>query len=146
MIFREATREDVPAVIALLQDDGLGAQREIAGMEDYLAAFDRMQAEPGNRIYVGEDDGRVVATYQLVFIAGLSRRAARRALVESVRVASDQRGRGLGALLMEDAEGRARKAGCSLMQLTTHRTRDRAHQFYERLGYAQSHFGYKKML
>ena len=47
---------------------------------------------------------------------------------------------------MEDAEGRARAAGCSLMQLTTHRTRDRAHRFYERLGYEPSHKGYKKML
>jgi GNAT superfamily N-acetyltransferase len=146
MIFREATRADVPTVVAMLQDDGLGARREVAAIEDYLAAFDRMMAEPANRVYVGEADGRIVATYQITFISGLSLRAARRALIESVRVASDRRGGGIGALMFADAETRAREAGCSLMQLTMHHTRTDTKRFYERLGFEPTHIGFKKML
>lgn len=147
MSFRNATRADVPAVVALLADDPLGAQRETADLTPYLAAFDAMQDGDHNTLVVGEDaGGRIVATFQLTVIPGLSLRAARRAQIESIRVATDQRGTGLGGALMAEAESRARAAGCSLLQLTTNRSRVRAHAFYDRLGFEASHIGYKKPL
>lgn len=145
--FREARRADVPAVVALLADDVLGQGREVEDIDRYLAAFDRMQAEAANHLIVGEDAaGAVAATYQITFISGLSLSAARRAQIESVRVAASLRGQGIGALLMADAEARARAAGCRLIQLTTNRTRARAHEFYARLGYEPTHLGFKKPL
>jgi GNAT superfamily N-acetyltransferase len=141
--FREATRDDVPAVVALLHDDPLGAARESRGLDRYFAAFDAMIREPGNAIIVGEAEGRIVATYQLTLISGLSRGATRRAQVESVRVAADVRGGGIGHAMMADAEARARAAGCGLMQLTTDASRARARAFYDALGYVASHIGYK---
>ena len=143
---RKATRDDVPAVLNLLRDDKLGAERETDSLDTYLAAFDRMQAEGTNTLYVGERDGRLVATFQLTLITGLSLRAARRANIESVRVASDLRGQGIGHALMVEAERIARAAGCQLLQLTTHASRDRAHKFYRELGYTPSHVGFKKAL
>lgn len=144
--FREATRADVAAVVALLTDDPLGAGRETRDCGRYLAAFDAMSAETGNTLIVGEAEGRIVATYQLTFISGLSHNAARRAQVESVRVAADLRGKGIGRAMMADAEARARAAGCGLLQLTTHASRDRARDFYDALGYVASHVGYKHRL
>ncbi len=144
--FRPATEADIPAVVALLADDVLGRSREGNDPGAYVAAFRAMLAEGNNHLIVCEDDGRVLATYQIAFISGLSLRAARRAQVESVRVAAEVRGRGIGAALMADAEARARAAGCTLMQLTTNRTRADAHRFYERLGFTASHIGYKREL
>lgn len=144
--FREATRADVPAVVALLADDALGAAREGAEIAPYLAAFDAMAAEGNNRLIVGEVAGRIVATYQLTVISGLSLRASRRAQVESVRVAADLRGKGIGAAMMADAEARSRAAGCRLMQLTSNAARSRARRFYESLGFTASHIGFKRDL
>lgn len=144
--FRPAYRDEVPAVVALLADDVLGQARERADMEPYLAAFDAMQAQTGNMLVVGLLDDRIVACYQILFIPGLSAAAARRAQIEGVRVASDLRGRGLGAQLIADAEDRARAAGCGQMQLTTNSSRTDAHRFYDRLGFTPSHIGYKKAL
>lgn len=144
--FRDAQRADVPAVIALLADDDYGAKRETGALGDYLAAFDAMKAEGTNHLIVGEMNGRIVATYQLTFITGLSHRATRRAQVESVRVATDLRGQGIGRQMMDDAENRARKAGCRLMQLTTQKGRNRAQAFYDSLGFTPSHIGYKRDL
>jgi GNAT superfamily N-acetyltransferase len=144
--FRPATAADVPAVVALLSDDILGRTREQKEEAAYLAAFRAMQADGNNHLVVGEEGGRIIATYQITFISGLSHKAARRAQVESVRVASDLRGKGIGAALMADAETRARAAGCTLMQLTTNKTRADAHRFYERLGFTPSHIGYKRDL
>ncbi len=145
--FREATREDVPAIVALLADDVLGQARELSDLVAYLAAFDVMQNEGGNTVIVGEDAaGTLVATYQLTFISGLSLAAARRAQVESVRVASHLRGQGIGEAMFADAETRARAAGCSLMQLTMNATRTDSHRFYERLGFKPTHTGFKRAL
>lgn len=144
--FRNATKADVPAVIELLKDDDLGALREDASIAVYDAAFEAMQAEVGNTLIVGERQGQVVATYQLTFISGLSLRAARRAQVESVRVAGRLRGQGIGRQMLTDAEARARAAGCSLMQITMNASRTEAHRFYESIGFAPSHIGFKKTL
>ncbi len=146
-VFRPATRADVPDVLALLMDDMLGQGREHPDPAPYLAAFDAMQAEGNNHVIVGEDStGRVIATYQLTFISGLSLAAARRAQVESVRVASDLRGQGVGAQMFADVRARARAAGCRLIQLTMNAARHDSHRFYETLGFTASHTGFKLYL
>ena len=142
--FRPAVRADVPAVVALLRDDVLGQGREDSDLQRYLTAFDQMKTEGGNQLIVGVDeDDLVQATYQLTFISGLSLRAARRAQVESVRVAGHLRGQGAGAAMLQDAKERSRAAGCQLMQLTMNASRTDAHRFYEGLGFVASHIGFK---
>lgn len=144
--FRAAVEGDIAAVVALLADDMLGRGREGAPNRAYLDAFRAMRDEGQNHLIVAEQDGRIVACYQITFISGLSLSAARRAQIEGVRVASDCRGAGLGAALIADAEARARAAGCALMQFTTNAARRDAHRFYDRMGFTPSHIGYKKPL
>jgi len=147
LTFREARREEVPSMVALLTDDMLGATREGAEMTPYLAAFDAMKAEGNNRLIVGvTPDGEVAATYQITFISGLSLSAARRAQVEGVRIASTHRGQGLGRQMFEDAEARAREAGCRLIQLTMNAQRTESRHFYESIGFTPSHTGFKRYL
>ncbi len=145
--FREARREDVPQVLALLVDDVLGQGREGVDIAPYLAAYDAMQSEGGNLLIVGEDaGGAIIATCQLTFISGLSLSAARRAQVESVRVASHLRGHGIGKQMFAEVETRARAAGCKLIQLTMNQSRKDSRRFYDRLGFTPSHIGFKRYL
>lgn len=144
--FRPAERHEVAAIVALLQDDMLGSAREGSDLETYLAAFDQMATEGGNQLVVGVEGTRVMATYQLTFISGLSLRAARRAQIESVRVSSDLRGQGVGHQMIEDAVQRAKAAGCSLIQLTMNKSRTDSARFYGDLGFTPSHIGYKRNL
>jgi ribosomal protein S18 acetylase RimI-like enzyme len=146
IIWREATTDDIAAIVALMSDDPLGAKREGADLAPYLAGFAAMQAEGANFLFVGEREGAVIATYQLTFITGLSHQAARRAQIESVRVAASLRSSGIGALLLRDAESRARAAGCRVIQLTTTKSRARAQSFYLTHGYEPTHIGFKKSL
>ena len=88
----------------------------------------------------------LVATFQLSFLPGLSRRGSWRAQLEAVRVGTELRGQGVGAVLVEWAIDESRRRGCSLMQLTTDKSRSDAHRFYERLGFAASHEGMKLAL
>jgi len=144
--FRDAQRSDVAAVIALLRDDRLGAMRETASDAAYLAAFDEMIGTGVNSQIVGLVGDRIVATYHLSIIPGLTLGATRRAQVEGVRVASDLRGQGLGEAMFQDVEARARRAGCGLIQLQMNTTRQDARRFYERLGFTASHHGFKRDL
>ena len=136
----------MPALVAMLADDPLGQGREGADLAPYLAAFDEIAANPMHQLIVGELDGRIVATCQLTILSGLSRQGAKRALVEAVRVAADLRSQGIGEALMAECEARARVAGAGVLQLTTDKSRLRAHAFYDRLGFSASHIGYKKPL
>lgn len=144
--FREAREKDVPHVVRLLANDVLGQGRETDDMTAYLSAFRDMQDESGNTLIVGEEDGKVVATYQITVITGLSLTATRRAQLEGVRVDEALRGQGVGKALLADAEDRARACGAGLMQFTTNKSRDRAHAFYRSAGYIDTHLGFKKTL
>lgn len=143
MIIRPATRADLRAIAALLADDGLGRGRESSDPDVYDRAFDRMQSQPGNVYLIAEEAVEILACLQYTVIHGLSRAGASRAQIEGVRVSAAHRGRKLGEQLMRAAIERARTDGCSLVQLTTDRSRADAHRFYERLGFVASHHGMK---
>ncbi|WP_187335629.1 GNAT family N-acetyltransferase [Novosphingopyxis iocasae] len=148
--FRAATLADIPAIIEMLADDFLGALREdyrTAGFARYEAAFARIDADPNQFLcVVEEEDGTLVGTLQLSFLAGLIQNGATRGQIEAVRVASDRRGRGIGEAMIRWAIEECRAQGCSIVQLTTDRRRTEAHRFYDRLGFAASHLGYKLAL
>ncbi|WP_235030958.1 GNAT family N-acetyltransferase [Nonomuraea solani] len=147
LIFRQARREDVPAIVAMLADDPLGAKREgDPGDARYLAAFDRIDADPYDELIVAEIDGKVVGTMQLTYLAGLSRMGSERCQIEAVRVSAAARGQGLGRKMITWAVGRARARGCAMVQLTSDKTRTDAHRFYDSLGFTASHEGYKLSL
>jgi GNAT superfamily N-acetyltransferase len=146
VIFRPATRADLPEIVRMLADDDLGSQRERYELplpEAYFAAFDQINASPYFELIVAELDGRVVGTLQLIFIPSISYQGGLRAQVESVRVDEPLRSQGIGKSMMEWAIERARQRGAHLLQLTTHNTRQDAHRFYERLGFKGSHLGMK---
>jgi GNAT superfamily N-acetyltransferase len=144
---RAAVADDVPAIVGMLADDPLGAQRESPDdLAPYLSALERLSADPNQRLVVAVREGRVVGTLQLTIIPGLSRRGATRSIVEGVRIHADERGSGLGTELIEWAIGESRDQGCQLVQLTSDKTRADAHRFYERLGFTASHTGFKLQL
>lgn len=144
---RPATSEDIPAIVALLADDPLGARRESPDdLAPYSRALDRLAEDPHQRVVVAVRGGRVVGTLQLTVVPGLSRRGATRSLIEGVRVHADERGGGLGARMFAWAIEESRRLDCHLVQLTSDATRTDAHRFYERLGFTGSHIGFKLQL
>ncbi|MFI7518141.1 GNAT family N-acetyltransferase [Micromonospora globbae] len=144
VIFREAVRADLPAIVALLADDVLGKARDFTQVDDaYEKAFADVTADPRNQLIVADSGGELVGCFQITYIPGLGRHGAERALIESVRVRSDLRGQGLGRRMMTWAINQARERGCGLVQLTTDKSRHDAHRFYTSLGFVASHEGMK---
>lgn len=144
---RRTTAEDIVAIVGMLADDPLGAQRETPDdLVPYRAAFARLEQDPNQQLIVAVRNGEVVGCLQLTTIPGLSRRGATRTLVEAVRVRASERSTGLGTHLMQWAIEESRQQGASLVQLTSDSVRADAHRFYERLGFKGSHVGFKLAL
>jgi GNAT superfamily N-acetyltransferase len=146
VVLRRATGADLPEVVGLLADDPLGRDRETADPAPYRRAFALIDADPAQLLVVAVDGADVVGTMQLSFIPGLSRQGALRAQVEAVRVRAGDRNRGLGAAMIGWAVEESRRRGCALVELTTDKSREDAHRFYERLGFVASHQGMKLLL
>lgn len=144
---RAAVADDIPAIVGMLADDPLGAQRESPDdLTPYLTALERLSSDPNQHLVVAVREGRVIGTLQLTVIPGLSRKGSTRSIIEGVRIHADERGSGLGTHLIEWAVAESRRQNCQLVQLTSDNTRTDAHRFYERLGFTASHVGFKLQL
>jgi GNAT superfamily N-acetyltransferase len=143
---RPATDADLGPVVALLEHGSL-----VEGKEDpldlapYRVALADIARQPGG-LLVAEEGGQVVGVCQLIVFRHLQSRGGLCAEIESVHVHPEQRGRGIGHVLMEAAVQQARDLGCYRMQLTSNMARPDAHRFYESLGFTPSHQGFKLTL
>jgi len=142
-LVRSAREDDLPAVVALMAAGALtGGREDPADLDRYRAALADAQRAPSD-VLVAERDGEVVGVTQLIVFRHLQLRGGLCAELESVHVREDVRGRGIGAALVAAAVERARALGCHRVQLTSNLARTDAHRFWERMGFARSHVGYK---
>lgn len=152
LIFRDATPDDIATIVALSHaGDSRGADTPPLDPESlsdprYRQAFDEIAADPSHRLIVAVRHGDVIGTLQISILPGMPRFGMKRGLLENVHIRADQRGSGLGTTMMQWAIEQCRAAGCGMVQLTSNKVRTDAHRFYVKLGFAQSHEGFKLML
>lgn len=149
LLIREARADDLPALVALFAADALGGHGDTTAPEaadHYRAAFAAIGADPRAQLYVAELGGRLAGTLQLVFVTSLPGRGAKRALIEAVQVDEALRGRRIGEAMVRFAMARAKAEGAAMLALTSSKLRGDAHRFYHRLGFANSHEGFKIVL
>ena len=148
-ILRRATADDLDQIVALLTDDPINATRgdgaPATSRVAYERSFDSIMLNDSNDIVVAvNSDESVLGTLQLTRVPGMVRGGATRLMVEAMFVARAARCRGVGTFLMHWVlDTAAPSVGADLVQLTSDATRGDAHRFYERLGFAASHLGFK---
>jgi GNAT superfamily N-acetyltransferase len=142
---RQAVRADLPAIRDLLLADEHVSNRDVySDMAPYEQAFEAIDADAANLLLVAvAEDGAVVGTFQITYIPGLAKGAALRSQIEAVRIDPAHRGLGLGTSMMNWAIDQAQDHGCAIVQLTSDNQRQGAHRFYTRLGFIDSHAGFK---
>ncbi len=147
--YREATRNDIANLVALLADDELGAGREDGSTplnQRYVEAFASIEQDPNNELTVIVSGDELVGMLQLTFIPYLTHTGSWRCLIEGVRIAEKFRGQGLGTRIFHWAIERARQRKCSIVQLTSDKRRQDAIRFYRSLGFEATHEGFKLRL
>lgn len=159
---RRAVFGDLASIVRIYMADhkgGHGDDWNLDRQPAYERAMRAILASPVNRLYVVVADGEmidtsrgltvsgaVVGTFQLTLTPGLVGGGKTRATMEAVHVLPERRGVGIGASMVSHAMTEARAAGAATLQLTSNKNRTEAHRFYERLGFARSHEGFKLAL
>lgn len=144
--YRNATSADLGFIVGLIVDDNVAPTADRPDEPDhprYLAALAAIDADPNQRLVVAEYEGQPVGTLQLSFIPGIARLGQFRCIIEAVHIVPTRRNLGLGGELIRWAIDQARDRDCGLVQLTSNKKRLDAHRFYQRLGFARSHEGFK---
>lgn len=143
MRIRRARKSDLPRLQQLYDQLHLTNYLNLRVSKTKLAAaFDRLVRDRNHTILVAEVAGRVVGTCHVIVVPHLGHALKPFAVVENVVVDKDARSTGIGQHLMAAAGDLARLRGCYKMTLTSNIARDRAHRFYQRLGWTRTHFGY----
>lgn len=136
---RAATRADLPEILRLLAqpdlDDG-----KVLPLAEAERILERMARYPDYRVYVAERDGRVVGTFALLVMDNLAHLGAPSGVIEDIAVDPACQGEGIGRAMMEHALALGAAKGCYKIALSSNLSRERAHAFYESLGF--EHHGY----
>lgn len=111
----------------------------------YEEAITRIQ-ESGGEVLVAEAGGAVVGVCQVSLLWHIQHAGGAAAEIESMHVAEERRGEGIGAALVDAAVAWAAQRGCYRIQLTSNAARREAHRFYEANGFTASHVGFKRMI
>ena len=149
ILIRPAEAADLEAIIRVYMGDtdvGHGDNWTPERIPAYQRAFSRIMESPDNLLFVTTLDGAVVGTFQVTLLPGLVGGGRLRAKFESVHVLPQHRGHGLGGKMIAHAIAVAKGRGAGIVELSSNKKRFAAHRFYERLGFAKSHEGFKLVL
>lgn len=141
LTLREAEEADLPALLALYAQPDMDGETELTEAEA-LVIFRRMKTYPDYHVYVAVLDRTIVGTYALAVMDNLAHRGARSGLIEDVVVSDKRQGQGIGRQMVRDALNRCREAGCYKAALSSNLKRERAHRFYESLGFEKHGYSF----
>ena len=128
MIIRDARACDAPRLVELLDD--LGHPIAETALRQNLDRLTRLDLIP----LVAVESEQVVGLCAL-WVTHTLHRDAPLGRISTMIVASSHRGQGIGAALVREAERRLQARGCKMVEVTSNDRRERAHAFYQRLGY-----------
>jgi GNAT superfamily N-acetyltransferase len=148
LLIREATEDDLPAVLALYAQPAMD-NGKVLSLDEAKLLLAQFRQYPSYRLWVAcelapdcANDGAVVGTYALLIMHNLAHQGTPSAIVEDVVVCAEQQGQGIGQQMMQHAQQQARLAGCYKLVLSSNQKRERAHAFYESLGFQRHGFSF----
>lgn len=134
MRIRAAEEADLPAILALYgqpdMDDG-----KVLPLEEARRALAEFARYPSYTLYVAENGAEIAGCYTLLVMHNMGHLGRPSAIVEGVVVDPAAQGGGVGRAMMRHAMEEALAAGCYKLVLSSNIKRERAHEFYDKLGF-----------
>jgi GNAT superfamily N-acetyltransferase len=141
---RHAKEKDIPRLLELYSQLSFKPEDyQFPSLKDCRKVFKEQSKVPGYSLLVAEEDGKVIGTTVLAILPGMAHGTAPFAVIEYVVVDDKKRSKGVGKALMDYCKDMAKKAGCYKIMLTSDKRRDRAHKFYQSVGFEASAEGFR---
>ena len=132
---RLATKQDLQILNHFYADMD---EKPLMSEEKISAIWNQIQQVPNYHIYLAYWEDKAIGTFSLLFMPTMMHRGFHKsAILDSVTVATAYRGKGFGKQMMQKAFKISFEAGCYKITLSSNLKRDRAHKFYESLGFKQ---------
>ena len=142
LCIRPAAAADLSGVLALYGqpeiDDG-----DVLPLDEAERMFRRFERYPDYTLYVAEQDGAIVGSFALLVMDNLGHLGAKSGIVEDVVVEPALHGCGIGRAMMHFAVERCREKRCYKVMLSSNASRQRAHAFYEALGFERHGYSFR---
>jgi GNAT superfamily N-acetyltransferase len=142
LVIREATESDLPAVLDLYAQPDLD-NGKVLSAEAARRVFGRFALYPDYHLHVAVIGDRVVGTFALLIMDNLAHMGTPSGVVEDVVVCGEFQSRGIGRRMMNFARERCAARGCYKMALSSNLKRERAHQFYEDIGFEKHGYSFR---
>ncbi len=137
---RSAKSEDIQAICDLLKQ--MGYSQPLALIQE---KFELLNHDSNSQILVAEEEGKICGFLSLYFIPQIALQGDF-AKICYLCVNENIRSKGVGHLLVHEAEKQAKRRGCDRMELHSGVQRPLAHQFYLREGYVEAPKYFRKAL
>jgi ribosomal protein S18 acetylase RimI-like enzyme len=141
LIIRTANTLDLPGILALYAQPALDHD-DVLLLHHAEHRFRQMQTYPDYRLYVATQDNSIIGTFALLIVENLIHQGKPSGIVEAVAVDPEFQNQGVGKRMMEFAMERCRERGCYKLTLSAQLDRDRAHHFYESLGFQKHGYSF----
>ncbi len=142
LCIRAASRNDLPEVLRLYGQPDMDGGK-VLPLSEAERIFARISSCPSYKIYVAVSGERVVGTFALLIMDNLGHMGAPSAVIEDVAVDPAEQGQGVGKAMMRHAMGLACEFGCYKAVLSSNLKRERAHAFYESLGFERHGYSFR---
>lgn len=139
---RPAGAEDLPAILALYAQPEID-NGNVLSVNEAARLHAKFSRYPDYTLYVTEAGGRVAGSFALLIMDNLGHLGAPSAIVEDVVVDPALHGQGIGQQMMRFAIEKSREKNCYKLMLSSNAKRERAHAFYEALGFERHGFSFR---
>lgn len=137
---RQATLDDVKDILHIYAealDNG-----KVLSVEKAQKIFLKQQQYPDYQVFVAVHERQIVGTFAILIMENMAHNGTPSSVIEDVGVLPTMQGKGIGKLMMKFALQYAKEKGCYKMSLSSNLRREKAHQFYESLGFQKHGFSF----
>ena len=135
LTYQIATEKDLSILNSLYADM---YDRELMSDKKIEELWYKIQQVPEYYLYLAYLDKLAIGTFSLIFIPTIIYPGFHKsAILDVVTIHSNYRGRGWGSKMVQKALEISADAGCYKVNLSSNLKRDRAHKFYQSLGFKQ---------
>jgi len=141
IISRSATSDDFESIYSLISD----LEGHAMDKGSFKSIFLKNLSDLNIHYLVAEKDSRIVGFISL-HVQHILHHSRPTCELQELNITAALRGSGVGSLLMQEAERIARSLNLEEIELTTRIHREKAQDFYRKLGYEHTHNKFVKKL